>query len=161
MAYISPRGNQLVLVHGVREAKTGKVGQQILFTLYSKAEALEMLGRREQGTAEYFERLVEEEYPLLQFNWKKIRAAVAENLDLLPDLYQYREARLLSRFNTDLNAFARQLILSDPQEMVSAAELLKDHRYQLEYLSELIHWRLEMCDQEQSEWNGDNAFYYA
>ena len=64
MAYLRRRGNQLAIVHGEREPGTGKVQQQILFTLYSKAEAREALGRgQEPQGAERFRRLLEREYP--------------------------------------------------------------------------------------------------
>ena len=51
MAYVRRRGNQLAIVHGERQQGTGKVNQRILFTLYSKAEALEVLGRGANGGA--------------------------------------------------------------------------------------------------------------
>ncbi len=37
MAYVRQRGNQLAIVHGVRDPETKKVEQQILFTIYSSA----------------------------------------------------------------------------------------------------------------------------
>jgi hypothetical protein len=40
-----------------REPETGKVQPRILFTLYSKAEALEALGRRDETGAEQFRHL--------------------------------------------------------------------------------------------------------
>ena len=49
MAYVRRRGNQVAVVHGEREPNTRAVQQQILFTLYSRPEALEALGARHQG----------------------------------------------------------------------------------------------------------------
>ena len=46
MAYVRRRGNQLAIVQGERDPQTRKVQQRILFTLYSKPEALEALGKR-------------------------------------------------------------------------------------------------------------------
>jgi tetratricopeptide (TPR) repeat protein len=44
--------------------------------------------------------------------------------------------------------------------MHSAAELIAAHRMELEYVRDLIDWRLAVCDQEPNEWNGDNAFFW-
>jgi tetratricopeptide (TPR) repeat protein len=78
----------------------------------------------------------------------------------LPDLYQYRPARLMGQFRKDLLCFARQLILTDPQDLESSARVIATHRYELEFLNELIRWRLDHSDQEKSEWNADNPFYW-
>ena len=135
MAYVRRRGNQLVIVHGEREPGTGKVQQRILFTLYSKAEALEVLGRgkeKEKRSAERFRGLFEHQYPEHKLDWKAIHHAIDENLAALPDTYDYRSQRLHARFREDLCAFTRQLILADPQELTSAAELIQGHRHELE-----------------------------
>ena len=68
MAYVRARGNQLAIVHGEREPETGKVEQRILFTLYSKAEALEALGCRGEATSERFRYLLERGHPDVKFN---------------------------------------------------------------------------------------------
>lgn len=160
MAYVRRRGNQLAIVHGVRDPETRKVEQQILFTLYSKGEALEALGRREGSRAERFQMLLEQQFPDIRFDWPKIHRAIAEHMDHLPDLYEYRTSRLLGRFRGDLCAFARQLILADPQELISASHLIREQRIELEYVAELIRWRLELCEQEEDKWNVDNPFYW-
>ncbi len=161
MAYVRRRGNQLVIVHGEREPGTGKVQQRILFTLYSKAEALEVLGRgkeKEKRSAERFRGLFEHQYPEHKLDWKAIHHAIDENLAALPDTYDYRSQRLHARFREDLCAFTRQLILADPQELTSAAELIQGHRHELEYVAELIDFRLKLRDQKETEWNADNPF---
>jgi tetratricopeptide (TPR) repeat protein len=160
MAYVRRRGNQLAIVQGEREPRSGSVQQRVLFTLYSRAEALEVLGRGTKGAAEAFRDLLQRQHPDLTFNWKKIRRAIEEQLDVLPDVYEYRSQRLRARFRNDLRAFARQLILSDPQDLVSAANVIQEHRRELEYLAELIGWRLRTRDQTESAWNADNAFYW-
>lgn len=162
MAYIRKRGNQLSLVHGTRDSRTKKVEQQILFTIYSKAEALEVIGRSGKAASYQFEQMLSGEFPQLKFNWKSIRSAIADNLETLPDLYPYREERLEGRFRKDLCSFTKQLAISDPQDLVSAAQLVEGHRYELEFLVELIQWRLEMSKngKERNEWSGDNAFYW-
>jgi hypothetical protein len=100
MAYIRRKGNQLALVHGARDAKTGKVEQRVLFTLYSKAEALEAIGRGSgsEGGSHRFRSLLEREYPSIRFNWDKIQQGIADNLEHLPDLYQYRQSRHQDNF---------------------------------------------------------------
>jgi tetratricopeptide (TPR) repeat protein len=163
MAYVRRRGNQLALVHGEREEGTGKVQQRILFTIYSKAEALEILGRNDtpkMSHARRFEHLLERENPDLKFNWKAISRAIEENMSELPDLYEYRSERLRGRFRDDLCAFTKQLILADPQDLMPSAQLIQEHRLELEYLVEKIQWRLKLRDQKESEWNQDNPFYW-
>jgi len=160
MAYVRQRGNQLAIVHGFRDPETRKVEQQILFTLYSKGEALEALGRRPGSRAERFQMLLEQRYPHIRFDWASIRRGIEERMDQLPDLYEYQATRLLGRFRQDLCGFARQLVLADPQALISASQLIKEQRFELEYLADLITWRLERCEQESSEWNADNPFYW-
>ncbi|MCP3962303.1 MAG: hypothetical protein GY719_31050 [bacterium] len=160
MAYVRQRGNQVAIVHGVRDPETRKVEQQILFTLYSKGEALEALGRREGARPERFQMLLEQQYPEIRFDWAKIRRGIEEKMGHLPDLYEYRTTRLLGRFRQDLCAFARQLILADPQELHSASQVIQEQRLELEFLAELIQWRVQLCEQEASEWNADNPFYW-
>lgn len=160
MAYVRQRGNQLLIVHGERNPETKKVDQRVLFTIYSKAEALEALGRRGERGPGFFKILLEQQYPELKFNWSKIRGAIEEKMDVLPDLYKYRETRLRSGFRQGMCDFARQLILADPQWLVSSARLIEGERYALEFLGELIEWRLEHCVQEEREFNVDNPFYW-
>jgi tetratricopeptide (TPR) repeat protein len=160
MAYVRRRGNQLALVHGEREPGTGKVQQRILFTIYSKAEALEILGRGEKGSGWHFQGLFRHQFPDVKCNWKEIERGIEENLDALPDLYEYRSERLRGRFREDLCAFARQLMLADPQDLMSSAHLIQEHRHELEYLADLIQWRLKLREQKESQWNTDNPFYW-
>ena len=63
MAYVRRRGNQLAIVHGEREPGTGKVQQRILFTIYSKEEAREILGRGEKQGRRHFEGLFRRQFP--------------------------------------------------------------------------------------------------
>jgi tetratricopeptide (TPR) repeat protein len=162
VAYVRRKGNQLAIVHGERDAETRKVEQRVLFTLHSKAEALESIGRGSGGElgASRFQQLLENEYPGINLNWDKIQRDISDNLSHLPDLYQYRPARLMGQFREDLLSFARQLILADPQDLESSAKVITTHRYELEYLYELIRWRLDHSSHEKNEWNTDNPFYW-
>lgn len=160
MAYVRQRGNQLAIVHGERDPETGKVDQRILFTLYSKAEAREALGQRNGHGGARLRSLLEDQYPDIRFNWKKIAHAISAELTVLPDLYEYKGARLHDRFRKDLCGFTRQLILADPQDLMSAAELIQKNREELQYLVDLIQWRLKLCDQKENKWNTDKPFYW-
>jgi len=160
MPYVRTRGNQVAIVHGEREPGTGKVRQRILFTVYSKAEALEALGRGSQGGAHRFQQLLQREFPDLSFNWRSIRRGMEKCLSTLPERYEYAGERLRHRFREGLCAFTRALIQADPQELLPAARLIDEHRYELEYLADLIQWRLKLRDQKPSEWNADNPFYW-
>lgn len=159
MAYVRQRGNQLLIVHGARAPDSGKVEQQVLFTIYSKAEALEILGRRRTQKFD-FEGLLRHRYPDIKLSWKPIKRTIEQKLDVLPDLYEYRSDRLRSRFREDLIAFARQLMLVDPQDLIPAAQLIEEHHHELEYLAELIRWRLKLRAQKEHQFNSDNPFYW-
>ena len=162
MAYVRRRGNQLSIVVGERDPATHKVEQRVLFTLYSKPEALEMLGRgTDSANAARFERLLTAEHPDLRFDWNGIRGAVAADLDHLPETYEYKSARLTGQFRQDLVAFTRGLVLADPQHLASAGALVRENRAALEYLQDLIAWRLATCGEEaENEWTADNSFYW-
>ena len=158
MAYVRNHGNQLAIVHGERDPSTRKVQQRVLFTLCSKPEALAAMGRGADGWQ--LSRMLEQRYPQVSFDWEKIRAGIAERMESLPDTYAYRAGEVLGRFRDDLCAFTRQIGLADPQSTHAAAELIRDHRVELEYVRDLIDWRLATCEQQPNEWNGDNAFFW-
>jgi tetratricopeptide (TPR) repeat protein len=160
MPYVRKRGKQLVIVQGKRDPETRKVAQQILFTIYSKAEAQQILGQSNGDLASQFHYLIENQYPDVRFNWRKLNDAILSNIHVLPDLYQYKETRLRSRFRGDLCAFARQLMLTDPQDLMAASHLIEEHVVELEYLVQLIQWRLALRKQEPNQWNADNPFYW-
>lgn len=160
MAYVRRRGGQLALVQGERDPQTQQVEQRVLFTFYSQAEAREALGRGGPGGRERFQQLLEGEFPDISFDWKAIRRALADHLAVLPETYEYRSERLSGHFRRDLCAFTRQLVLADPQHLLTAAQLLQEHRRELEFLQHLIGQRLQRCDQQETEWNRDNVFYW-
>jgi len=160
MPYVRRRGNQLAIVHGDRHPETGTVEQRILFTLYSKAEVKEAMDSKNGKAAGHFKELMEERYPDISFNWKKIRTDLSKNMDFLPDLYEYRKTRLRSFFRKDLSALVKQLVLADPQESFSSAEVIQEHKVELEFLKDLIDWRLKTCWQEKNEFNSGQPFYW-
>ncbi len=160
MAYVRKRGRQLLIVQGTRDSQTGKVDQQTLFTIYSKAEALRILGQNNGGAQLDYRDLLQRQFPDIKFDWSKILEGIKADLHVLPDLYKYKETRLRSGFRKDLCSFARQLMLADPQDLISSANLIREHSVELDYLTELIRWRLNLCKQERNEWNTDNPFYW-
>jgi len=160
MPFVRRRGTQLVLAHGEREPGTGKVQQRILFTLYSRPEALEAIGRGSSEGRHQFRALVEDAFPKLRFDWKAIERAIAANLDALPEAYEYRTTRLLSRFRSDLCAFAKQLIVADPNSLLSAAQTIDAHRAELGFLVELIGARLRTPTPKPAKYNEDNPWFW-
>ena len=162
MAYVRERGNQLAIVHGERDPKTKKVRQRVLFTIYSLPEARELLGEGEgdAGGRRRFESLLEGQYPELRFDWEKIHQAVREKLGVLPDSYEYQAERLNGHFRDDLCKFTRQLVLADPQWLFSSAQLVRSQRYELAFLRDLIDWRLQTCEQKETDWNRDDPFHW-
>lgn len=157
MAYVRARGNQVLIVHGARDPQTKKVEQQILFTLYSKAEAKALL----QGETEVsLESLLHHAHPELSFDWRSLKAGIRKNLGVLPDTYESYGSRALSGFRRDLVAFVRQLLLADAQSLLPAAKVIQENRHALEVLMDLAEWRLETADQKPDRWNQDNAFYW-
>ncbi|MHC1726153.1 MAG: tetratricopeptide repeat protein [Syntrophobacteraceae bacterium] len=127
---------------------------------YSKSEALHILGQKNGGEASQFRYLLEGRHPDIKLNWSKILEGIKTNMHVLPDLYNYKETRLRADFRRDLCTFARQIMRADPQGFISAAGLIREHATELEYLADLIRWRLDLCKQERNEWNVDNPFYW-
>lgn len=160
MAYVRQRGNQLAIVRGERDAETGKVEQQSLFTIYSRAEAREILGEGSAGGERRFQSLLESHCPGIRFDWAAIQGAIRDKLEVLPETYEYEAARLHGGFRGDLCAFLRQLAFADPQWLYPAAQLIKGHRRELLFLKELIDWRLHTCEQEEDRWNRDDRFFW-
>ena len=156
MAYVRTKGNQVVVVHGVRDSETKKVQQRTLFVFYSKAEAIAAMG----DSAHWFRQTLQNESPDIRFDWKKLNAGIKEHMAILPDLYEYKKERVNCRFRSAIVDFARELLIADPQMLLSSARLLQEQRFELEYLRDLIDQRLRLAEQEQSKWNRDDPFYW-
>ena len=156
MAYVRKKGNQLAIVHGVRAPETQQVEQKTLFTFCSKAEALAAVGEQSWR----FQQVIEEDHPGIRFDWKKLEAEIRSNLNHLPDIYGFNRERIDDGFREALCSFAKELMLADPQMLLSSAKVIQAHRHELEYLKALIDWRLKTCEQKENEWNKDNPFYW-
>ncbi len=158
MPYVRRRGSHLAIVHGARDPETKQVRQEVLLTIHSKAEALAALGKAGQARErEMFRHWMERRYPDVRFSWREIDARLEEMKDELPDLAPSRRERMLGGgFREALIAFMRHLMAADPQSLDSARDLVEEHRVELEFLAELIGWRLEVAARsEPSEWSRD------
>lgn len=162
MAYIRQRGRQLVLAQGQREIDSKKVIQKILFTIYSKGEALEILGKTKSGNQDYFKNLITRKYPKIKFGWEKIMKGIEEGIHILPDIYQYKTEKIIKNFKDDLITFLKQLQVNDPQNSFASNELVNSHRHELEFIREVIDWRLRTASKttEKDEFNSDNPYYW-
>lgn len=125
-------------------------------TLHSKAEALAALGRSSEKRGWSFRRWIERRYPEIRFNWKKLEPAIEEQMRELPDIAKSREERATGGFDMALATFTRHVIEADPQTLNSAQEVITKNRAVLEWLVDLVKWRLEMAERtEPSEWSRD------
>ena len=160
MAYVRQKANQLLIVHGERDPDTRKVSQHVLFTLYSKAEALEAIGKTAAKRDWQFQRLLQNQYPDIRFDWGRINKQIGEKMGNLPDLWEYGNSRLRRGFRKGVVDFVRHLLLADPQMLTSSRELIQEHTHELEYARELIDFRLKVLDTEPSEFDSDTPFYW-
>lgn len=147
MPYVRQRGNHLAIVHGARHPTTKKVEQQVLFTLHSKAEALAAIGKapNDPGSKRLLG-LLQRRYPGIHFDWEEISRSLDEMKACLPDDVPTRESHVFRDFRENLLGFARQLAFADPQSLTSARELLVVQRVELDWVAELIRWRLDILD---------------
>jgi len=160
MAYVREKANQILIVHGERDRATGKVRQSTLFTLYSKAEALEAIGRTAAKRDWQFQMLLEQQYPDIRFNWEKINLQIREKMGSLPDLWEYGDTRLRKGFRKSLAGFVRHLLLADPHVLSSSRALLQEHIHELEYAKEMINFRLQEAKDPPSGSDEDTPFYW-
>ena len=160
MAYVRKRGNQLAIVHGERNTITGKVEQRILFTIYSKPEAKEIIGKGDPNSPHYFMTLLSDKYPTIKLNWRNIRKSIEDQMHILPSKHEYRMSRLQGRFRSEFHSFFKQICLTDPQHLIAAATLIQENQFELEFLNELIEWRLYTREQNENQFNQDNDFYW-
>ncbi len=109
MAYVRARGSQVLIVHGERDPVTRKVGQRILFTIYSKEEAKQALADLERGGGA-FGSLLESGRRGLRLDWGRLASDLRAHLHVLPEEYDAFEARVRSRFREALRVFARRLM---------------------------------------------------
>jgi tetratricopeptide (TPR) repeat protein len=159
VAYVRARGSQVLIVQGERDPVTRTVGQRILFTVYSKEEAKEALADLERGGGAMGS-LLRSSHRGLRFDWERLARDLRAQLHVLPDQYDAFEERVRPRFLEALRAFARRLMQADPQERATSAALLREQRPALEFLKELIEWRVEPCDLDRPGWNEDARFHW-
>jgi tetratricopeptide (TPR) repeat protein len=134
----------VAIVHGARDPETRKVEQQILFVVYSRAEAREAIGRGSPGAAEGLQALLARRYPGIRFDWNKLRKGIEEHLEVLPETYKPADSLAPERFQSAMSAFVRELVGCEPYLYPAAIQILKDLRANLGALRDIIDWRLEM-----------------
>jgi tetratricopeptide (TPR) repeat protein len=160
MAFVRQHGNQVSIVHGRRDER-GKVVQETLFTFYSRPELEAALGKPDGGDAHRFESLFQRQHPGVKVSWPKIRKELRAHAAHLPPEYPYADTRLCASFRDDLCTFARQLLLTDPQHLVANAKVISDHRAELEFLQELLTWRLKLSESpRENQFTADNGFLW-
>jgi tetratricopeptide (TPR) repeat protein len=142
MAYVRTAGRQLAIVQGERDPDTGKVLQRVLFLFYSEAEVHQAFGLR--GVEDRFKELLEARHPRIRFDWKKIALQVEPTLHNLPKDDATQEKDRQADFRKELGGLARWLLQNDPRESAQAADLVREHWMELEYLREILgnHVRL-------------------
>jgi tetratricopeptide (TPR) repeat protein len=146
MAFVRKKGNQVAIVRGERDPKTGKVSQRTLFTFWSKVEAQRAIGKGQKDESAAFQRYLEDEYPGVKFNWPKIRKGILEQIEVLPDNARSQEERLKENFLDAMRAFAREIVLADPLTNPTLAEMVRQKRKQLEFLEDVFRIRLEQSE---------------
>lgn len=156
MAYIRKQGRQIALVHGQRNSGSGNVEQRVLFTIYSQAEAEEILGCG-RGL---FQSLLEDRYPELKFDWKRVVRDLRALLHVLPAVHRSEAADRRAGFRRDLLAFTRQILLANPQDSSMAAEIVRGNRRELEFVREAIDWHLKLSQQAKTRPKADDAFHW-
>jgi tetratricopeptide (TPR) repeat protein len=167
--FVQAQEDPLHVLSGARVLQTKQRRDQVGFAVQTFGGILSLcyeevsLRRLKSGSTRggsRFRDLLQEQYPELKFSWKGIDRDIEKNLAAVPEQYEYDGAQLAHRFRMDLCAFTRQLIRVDPQELLPAAQVIQQHRHELEYLADLIHWRLKLRDQKPTKWNTDNPFYW-
>jgi tetratricopeptide (TPR) repeat protein len=140
MAYLRKRGSHLAIVHGERDAVTGKVVQRVLATLHSQAEARDALG---SGTAgKRFRSELESNYPSVDFEWGKLVDAVEQHLAWLPVDQVRQEEDPAARLHAQLVGAFGHLASLEPAHRAEHLQVLGDHRHGLQVLADLIEWQL-------------------
>lgn len=143
MAYVRKKGNQVVIVHGERDPRTGNVSQRVLFTFYTKAEALRAIGKRNRSESLSFRTFLETEYSEVKFNWPKIQSGLVEHMDVLPDLAHSHEGQINESFSGAMQSFAKVLVLADPLSNPTLFRNVSQKRKQLKFIESLLRMRLE------------------
>lgn len=124
MAYIRIKGNQVLLVHGIRNPDTGAVEQQTLFTFYTKGEIEAAIGEYHS----LFRDLVSAEHPRVRFDWAAIDLGLRQHLDRVPDASPAHHNSATVELRRALVELTRVVWELDPHQMQSAAQLVDDHR---------------------------------
>lgn len=144
--YVRVHGNQVALVHGVRDKVSRNVQQRTLFTLYSKTEARAAIGEHENSEhARYFQQLLQAANPNLKFNWKELNKQILEKMEVLPDTYPVQEERSTTTLRNAMDEFVKQLVVIDPNYSSAGRDAVNQLADELRVLQFLLESRLELA----------------
>ncbi len=165
MSYVRQHGNQIAIVSDARDKSTGSVQQRVLFTFYSKAEALAALGSGDDDRKHLFQNLMHRAYPSCSFDWEKINQTIEQKLDILPEEYEERTAESSKDISRSITELARNLVLADPFLVPSSKKILESQEIPLMALRELIDHRLSAIDfykthDEETELDIKDSFHW-
>lgn len=165
MAYVRQHGNQIAIVSGDRDKETGSVQQRVLFTFYSKDEALAALGHSSDDRHHLFQNLMRQAYPSTTFDWERINKAIEQKLDTLPEHYEARTTECGAEFSRSIRSLARNLVLADPHLVPSAKKVLKSEENSLLAVRELIDHSLSLIrfydkHDKESEFDSKDEFHW-
>lgn len=144
--YVRKHGNQIAIVSDDRDKETGKVQEQVLFTFYSKDEAMAALGLDQDDRKHLFQNLMHQAYPSCSFDWEKINSQIAQKMDTLPEKFEQRTVESSKDFSRSIISIARHLVLADPYLTPSAKKVLKSQETALMALRELIDHSLSLIN---------------
>ncbi len=131
MPYVRARGDQVLIVHGVRRPAGGAVEQKILYTFYSRSETDDFLrGPRIPDQ-------IRAAHPNLRFDWKALRSRVRALAEKLPE-GEDSAKRVGTSFRDEIVALAGTLASVDPEIYKDARTLISDSAPDLRALRALI-----------------------
>jgi len=124
MAYVRTKGNQVLLVHGVRNPDSGAVEQQTLFTFYTKAEIAAALGEHQK----LFRGLLDMEHQGLRLDWTTIDQGLREHIGDVPDDAPSRRNTVAVEFRCALVELTRVAWELDAYNSKGAWQVVQDNR---------------------------------
>ncbi len=151
MAYVRTKGNQVLLVHGVRDQDSGTVEQQTLFTFYTKAEVEAAIGEHRL----LFRHTLEDGHPTLRFDWNAIDAGLREHLAHVPDVAPARQNTAAIEFRNALVELTRVVWELAPGELNSAWQLIDDNHIEIGLFIEKLERLLDAKAPTDSEFSRD------
>jgi tetratricopeptide (TPR) repeat protein len=149
MAYVRTKGNQVLVVHGVRT--DGGVEQQTLFTFYTKAEIEAAIGEHHQ----LFRHMLESGHPTIRIDWEGLVEGLRAHLEHVPDAAPSHENAAAAELRSALVELTRVIWELDPQELGSAMQLVDDNRTEIRLLTDKLQSLLKATPPPDSKFTRD------